>query len=162
MKIIFIAILSHFSFLVDAQTLKDTTSFIEYYRITEAYFNSKDTSVILKETFVDQPSAILIITMPTDSSIIISIDHGKDKVIYLGYATEINNPADFEVSGENPIFYQWLYGEHNVEDTQEAVIFKEYITGSFEKRGSKYFFFDFVFKKGFELQLYGYKVDLLK
>lgn len=162
MKMIFTVILSFSPLLINAQTLQDTLSYIEFYRITEAYFTMDDTSLILKETFVDQPSAILIITMPSDSSIIISIDHGKDKVIYLGYATEIENPINFEVNGEDPKFYHWLCGEHDVEETQEAVIFKEYITGSNEKRGSQYFFFDFVFKKGFEMQFYGYKVDLSK
>ena len=162
MKMIFIVILSFFPFLINAQTLKDTLSYIEFYRITEAYFTMDDTTLILKETFVDQPSAIIIITMPKDSSIVISIDHGKDKVIFLGYATEIENHIDFEVTGEDPKFYHWLYAEHDVEDTQEALIFKEYITGSIEKKGSKYFFFDFVFKKGFEMQFYGYKVDLSK
>ena len=125
---IIIVILCVCSSVLNAQTLQDTLSYIEFYRITEAYFTMDDTTLTLKETFVDQPSAILIITMPSDSSIIISIDHGKDKVIYLGYATEIENPINFEVTGEDPKFYHWLYGEHDVEETQEAVIFKEYIT----------------------------------
>lgn len=98
----------------------------ELYTITEAYLFRNDTTYSLNEKYVDQPSRVLLMFGP-DSSIVISIDHGKDKVIYLGYAKEIEDPGHYDFLKGQKNFYDWSYNIHESKVAQMCLVIKEHI-----------------------------------
>lgn len=136
------------------QIPNDTIPSADLYLITEAYFIKNDSTYNINKEFIDQPSGIMFV--PFKDSIIISIDHGGlDKVQYLGYGKKIENPG-FDVTRTDSEFFFWSYGVHNVVERQKAYILKEYITGSLEERGRKYFYFNIQFSDGSQYQFYTY------
>jgi hypothetical protein len=110
---------------------------------------------------VKEPSGILLMH-GRYSSIIISVDHGGlDSVIYLGFAKKTQNTG-FNSTRNDSEFYKWSYIKPNDSQTQEAVVMKEYLTGSLEKKGLKYYFFDIVNTNISELQIYAYLFNKIK
>lgn len=150
--------MSFISFAVNSQSSGNNNSGIDTYLITEACLIRNDSIIILKD-LVDTPSHVVFFLRPSeDSSIYIGLDKGRDRVLMLGNAKTIENPGSFEVRRNDAEFYNWSYLEGGVEEEQDATVFKEYITESFEKSGRKYFFFRILFK-GQQLLINGYKID---
>lgn len=145
-------------FFANGQATNDTISTNgEYYPITEAYFIKNDTTYNINEEFIDQPSGIIFIP-ENDSSIIIGINHGStEKTAYLGHGKKIINPG-FLNTTENSEFYSWLYFTHGATESKLAYIHKEYVEGSLEKRGRKYFYFGIHFSDNSEYQFYTLKI----
>lgn len=141
--------------LITIGQVSDTTHLSgEYYVITEAYFITPDTSYNLQEYFVDKTSGILL--MPVGDSTVIAIDQGNiDSVVYLGYAIRTSN-LGFKTTRDDSEFYKWSYIEPNNPHNKEAVVMKEYITDSLEKRGKRFYFFHIVNVDLTELQFYAY------
>lgn len=154
MKAIAIFLLLSPGIISFGQGLNDTIPSGDLYLITEAYYIKDDSTYNINKEFIDQPSGLMFI--PFKDSIIISIDHGGiDKVQYLGYGKKIENPG-FTVSRTDSEFYFWLYVEPKVPSKQKAYILKEYVTGSLEQRGRKYFYFNIQFSDGSQYQFYTY------
>lgn len=98
MKSILIFILSLSSVLRYTDGL-DTMPRGEFYQIKEAYMFIDDSIYTMQEEYVDVSSKVFFMftcSGSSDSSIVISIDHGNDKVMYLGYAKEIAPPENFD------------------------------------------------------------------
>lgn len=134
------------------QNSNDSIPIGEFYLIREAYFIKNDSTYNIDKDFIDQTTGIALI--PFNDSVIISIDHGGiNQVLYLGYGKKIKNPG-FGVSRNDSEFYLWTYIEPNVSEKQNAFILKEYVTGSLEQRGVKYFYFNIQFKDTSQYQFY--------
>lgn len=155
---VFLLFISFQSIVIGQVQAKDSINkSFDYYIITEAYYIVKDTTLNLKEFFVDRTSGILFI--PGKDSIILSINHGDmDSVLYLGFAKQTKNPG-FNTTREDSEFYKWSYIKPNNSQNQEAIVMKEYVTGSLEKRGKKFYFFSIVNADLSELQIYGYQYE---
>lgn len=155
MKIVIILILVSLHTFSFAQVSKDTIQSVEYYEFTEAYIIYSDTTLNLSKTYVVQSSGIIL--MPLRDSTIISITRGSiDSVQYLGHAIKIVNPS-FVPTRDDSEFFKWSYMGHRDTQYEKAFIMKEYITGSLEKRGKKYYSFDIAnYSEGYEYQFYGY------
>jgi len=124
----------------------------EFYLIREAYYIKDDSTYNINENFIDKPTGIALI--PFNDSIIISIDHGGiDQVLFMGYGKKIINPG-FEVSRDDAEFYIWSFIEPGIDERQRAYILKEYVTGSLEHRGVKFFYFNFRFADKSQYQFY--------
>jgi len=127
----------------------------ETYLITEIYHKLADTALNLKEEFVDR-NTFLAILPETDSTWLIIIGHGgEDGVEFGGEAEKIENPG-FNATRDDAEFYLWKYiSPDSPTHERGALVFKEYVTGSLEQRGSKYFFFSIMFSPESEFQIYG-------
>lgn len=157
MKITLILIISLFPLLANSQADSNSLQAPEFYYITEAYLIKNDSIFSLKESFVDNPSGILI--MNTGDSSIISIDHGGiEKVEYLGYATEMEDPGDYEFLKGEKKFYNWLYKVHNVKELNEAIVIRESYNEATEEKFKKSFRFHFLFEDK-QIMIYCYKVN---
>lgn len=157
MKILMLLVFLTLNLISYGQVSIDTIPSGDLYLITEAYYIKDDSTYNINREFIDQPSGLMFI--PFNDSIIISIDHGGiDKVQYLGYGKEIKNPG-FIVSRTDSDFYYWSFIESKVPSRQKAYILKEYVTGSLEQRGRKYFYFNIQFWDGSEYQFYTYLID---
>ena len=152
MKPVAILLFLSLQFGLYGQTKNDTIPSGEFYLITEAYFIKNNSTFNINKDFIARPTGIALI--PFNDSVIISIDHGGiDQVLHLGYGKKITNPG-FEVSRNDSEFYLWKYIEPNVSEKQNAFILKECVTGSFEQRGVKYFYFNIQFKDRSQYQFY--------
>lgn len=158
MKSIFIILFLLISFHGIGQVTNDIIpANSEYFVITEAYFIRNDSTYNIDEEFVEQRSGILFVPQ-NDSSIIIGINHGSsDKTDFLGYGKTIANPG-FTSPSRDSEFYSWSYYTHGSTESKEAFIHKEYVAGSFEKRGNNYFYFGIHFSDNSEYQFYTYRI----
>jgi hypothetical protein len=156
MKLITFLFLLSLSIFSYGQTANDSFTFTgEYFVITTAYHILNDSAYNLKEEYVDKPSGILIVP-DSDSTAIISIHHGSiDSISFMGIGKKIPNPG-FDVSSDESTFYSWQYITHGVTEKQEAFFCKEYLEGSLEKRGNKYYLFSILFFQNSQYQFYGY------
>lgn len=122
----------------------------EFYPITDAYLFESDSIFTMKEEYVDVSSKILILftgSNSRDSSVIISIDHGNDKVMYLGFAEEIEAPANFDFLTGKKTYYDWKYHEHDIKEPGECLVIREYITELKNMVPLEYFRFHFFFEE---------------
>jgi hypothetical protein len=155
MKLATILLILSLQTIAYGQVSDSTDKSGNYYIISEAYLVLRDTTLNLNNYFVDKTSGILFLSR-RDSSIIISIDHGGlDSVIYLGHAKKIQNPG-FNVRRNDSEFYKWSYMEHNKPEHKDANVMKEYVTGSLEEKGRKYYFINIVNTDQSQFQFYAY------
>ena len=161
MKPFIIIFLLSLSVLVNGQNAKETTSpKDDYFVFTEAYYIKNGTASDVKKEFVDGRSGILFMTLE-DSSLIISLHVGSiDSVKYLGSAKTIANPG-FKTMRDDAEFYSWLYITHRDKEKKEAYIDKEYVTGSLEEKGKRYYYFNIVFPDNSQYQFYAYRREAL-
>ena len=125
----------------------------EVYLITQFYHKLADTVLNLKEEFGDT-STYLTILPRNDGTCLIVIDHGDvESVKFFGKAEGIENPG-FDSTRDDAEFYLWNYISADSSDEMIAFVFKEYVTGSLEEGGSKYFFFSILFSLESEFQIY--------
>ena len=125
----------------------------EVFLITEAYEISNGNSRSLKE-FVDTSTYITILTI-NDSAFVIGIDHGSvENTILFGKANKTENTG-FTEKRDDAEFFKWFYISNIEPKGNEALVFKEYLTGSFEESNAKYYFFNIVFHDMSQFQIYG-------
>jgi hypothetical protein len=128
----------------------------EVFLITEAYSVSDgniNNGRKLNE-FVDSSTYITILRT-NDTAYVIGIDHGNiNSTIFLGHATKTQNTI-FKATRNDAEFFKWSFIKGNDSKETEALIFKEYITGSFEERKAKYYFINIVFQDMSQFQIYG-------
>jgi hypothetical protein len=150
MKSILIFLLSLFSFLGYSQASLKTQSRGEFYPITEAYLFEGDSIYTMKEEYVDIPSKVFFMftrSSSPDSLIVISIDHGNDKVMFLGFAKEIEAPDNFDFLPGKKTYYSWKYNAHDTVNPGECLVISEYVTKMTDMVPVEYYRFHFLFKE---------------
>ena len=159
MKPIIFLIFLTISVFVNGQNIKETTSSKDnYFVFTEAYYIKNGNASDVNKEFVDGRSGIMFMTLK-DNSVAISLHVGSiDSVMYLGSAKKIANPG-FNTMRDDAEFYSWLYATHKNLEKREAYIDKEYVTGSLEEKGKRYYYFNIVFKDNSQYQFYAYRID---
>lgn len=128
----------------------DTIPRGEFYPITEAYLFKGDSIFTMKEEYVEIPSKVFLMftrSRSPDSSVVISIDHGKDKVMFLGFAKEIEAPGNFDFLSGKKTYYYWKYIVHNKKDPGECLVIMEYITKVEDMVPQEYYRFHFLFEE---------------
>lgn len=128
----------------------------EVFLITEAYVVSDynlNNARKLNE-FVDSSTYITILHK-NDSACVIGIDHGNiERTLFLGHAAKTQNTI-FKATRNDAEFFKWSFVRGSGSKETEALIFKEYITGSYEERKAKYYFINIVFQDMSQFQIYG-------
>jgi hypothetical protein len=150
MKSILILIFSLSSVLGYSTMGLDTIPRGEFYPITEAYLFEGDSIYTMKEEYVDIPSKVFFMftrSSSPDSSVVISIDHGNDKVMFLGFAEEVESPGDFDFLPGKKTYYSWRYNVHDSKEPAECFVIKEYVTEIKDMVSLEYFRFHFLFEK---------------
>lgn len=128
----------------------DTIPRGEFYPIKEAYLFIDDSIYTMKEEYVDVPSKVFIMftrSNSLDSSVVISIDHGNDKVMFLGFAEEVEPLGNFDFLPGKKTFYSWKYNIHDKKEPRECIVIKEYVTKIKDMVPQEYFRFHFLFEK---------------
>ena len=144
-------LLSLIPFFLNGQSQQDSAGNSSYYRISEAYYFENDSTTVL-DNWIEQGTRMRFI--PVKDSIIISIDIGSDnKVFFAGMAVGIKNPG-FKSGREDTEFYHWTFISHIKEGIRDAYISKEYIEGSLEKLGRKYYTIHIAFPDQTEFLFY--------
>jgi hypothetical protein len=122
----------------------------EFYNITEAYLFIGDSIYTMKEEYVDIPSSVFFMFTPDtspDSSLVISIDHGKERVMFLGFAQETDAPGDFDFLPGKKNYYFWKYNTHNSKEPGECLVIREYIAVMKDLVPLEYYRFHFLFEE---------------
>lgn len=122
----------------------------EFYYINEAYLINGDSIYSMKEDYVDVPSKVFILFssgQSPDSSLIISIDHGKDRVVLLGFAQELEDPGNFDFLPGKKTFYNWNYQAAGMNEPGECFLIREYIAEMKNLVPEEYYRFHFLFGK---------------
>ncbi|HPT21806.1 MAG TPA: hypothetical protein PLR88_07660 [Bacteroidales bacterium] len=159
MKAIIFLIFLTASVFINGQNIKESNSSNgDYFVITEAYYIKNGTASDVNKEFADGRSGIMFMTSK-DNSVVISLHVGSiDSVKYLGSAKKIANPG-FKTMRDDAEFYSWLYVTHGNKEKKDAYIDKEYVTGSLEEKGKKYYYFNIVFSDNSQYQFYAYERD---
>jgi len=150
MKMTIILFLSLSSILGFSSTDLDTIPRGEFYPITEAYLFIDDNIYTMKEEYVDIPSKVFFMfarSSSLDSSVVISIDHGNDKVMFLGFAEEIEAPGNFDFLSGGKSYYFWKYNVHDKKEPGECFVIKEYVTKMKDMVPLEYYRFHFLFEE---------------
>ena len=150
MKSILILILSLSSVLVYSTIGLDTIPRGEFYPITEAYLFEGDSIYTMKEEYVDIPSKVFFMftrSSSPDSSVVISIDQGNDKVLFLGFAEEIEAPGNFDFLSGKKSYYFWKYNMHDKKEPGECLVIREYVAEIKNMVPLEYFRFHFLFEE---------------
>lgn len=149
MKSILIFILSLSSVLRYTDGL-DTIPRGEFYQIKEAYMFIDDSIYTMQEEYVDVSSKVLFMFTRSglsDSSIVISIDHGDEKVIYLGFAKEIDPPGNFDFLPGKKTYYHWKYYIHDKKDPGSCLVISEYVATLKDMVPLEYYRVHFLFEE---------------
>lgn len=128
----------------------DTIPRGEFYPISEAYLFEDDSIYTMKEEYVDIPSKVFFMftrSSSPDSSVVISIDHGNDKVMFLGFAEEIEAPGNFDFLTGKKTYYYWKYIVHDKKDSGECLVIREYNTNVEDMVPREYYRFHFLFEE---------------
>jgi hypothetical protein len=150
MKSILIFLLSLSSVLGYSTEGLDTIPRGEFYPITEAYLFKGDSIYTMKEEYVDIPSKVFFMVTRSsspDSSVVISIDHGNDKVMFLGFAEEIEAPGNFDFLTGKKTYYYWKYIVHDKKEPGECLVIREYVTKVEDLVPQEYYRFHFLFEE---------------
>ena len=150
MKMTIILFLSLSSILGFSSTDLDTIPRGEFYPITEAYLFIDDSIYTMHEEYVDIPSKVFFMftrSSSPDSSVVISIDHGNDKVMFLGFAEEVEPPGNFDFLPGKKTYYYWKYNVHDSKEPAECFVIREYVTEMKDMVRLEYFRFHFLFEK---------------
>ena len=150
MKIILILIFQLSSVLGYSTIGLDTIPRGEFYPITEAYLFEGDSIYTMQEEYVDISSRVFFMftgSGSSDSSIVISIDHGNDKVMFLGFAEEVESPGNFDFLPGKKNYYYWKYNVHDKKEPGECIVIREYVTKIKDMVPQEYFRFHFLFEK---------------
>jgi hypothetical protein len=150
MKIIVILLLSLSSVLGYLKEGLDTIPRGEFYPITEAYLFEGDSIYTMQEEYVNIPSKVFLMftrSKSPDSSIVISIDHGNDKVIFLGFAREIEAPGNFDFLVGKKTYYYWNYYVNGRKEPKNCYVISEYVTKIEDMVPMEYYRFHFLFEK---------------
>jgi hypothetical protein len=150
MKIVLILILSLNTLMAVPQADQTNPPRGEFYNITEAYLFVGDSIYTMKEEYVDIPSNVFFMFTHSgspDSSIVISIDHGKERVMFLGFAQETEAPGDFSFLPGKKNYYFWKYQDHNSKEPLECFVIKEYITEMKDLVPLEYYRLHFIFEE---------------
>lgn len=150
MKILFLFILSMLSNTGYSKDSLDTILRGEFYIITEAYLFANDSIYTMHEQYVDTLSKVFFMftqSSSPDSSTIISIDRGNDKVLYLGYAKEIDPPENFDFLPGKKTFYHWKYNMHDKKEPANCLVIREYEKVVKDQVSLEYYRFHFLFEE---------------
>lgn len=150
MKAMIIILLSISSVLGYPQVGLITQPRGEFYPISEAYLFEDDSIYTMKEEYVDIQSKVFFMytsSSSPDSSVVISIDHGNDKVIFLGFAKEIESPGNFDFLTGKKTYYYWKYIVHNKKEPGECLVISEYVTKVEDMVPQEYYRFHFLFEE---------------
>ena len=150
MKSTLILILSLSSVLGYSTEGLDTIPRGEFYPISEAYLFIDDSIYTMKEEYVDVPSKVFFMftrSSSPDSSVVISIDHGNDKVMLLGFAKEIEAPGNFDFLTGKKTYYFWKYTVHDKKVPGECLVIREYISKVEDMVPQEYYRFHFLFEE---------------
>ena len=151
---ILILLVFTYSIFAYSQSLPDSIPKLEIFQITKAYQLYADTSLNCDDLFVMNRTFISLIYKNDSSCAILIGRDNVDSTLFAGIATKTKNSV-FNTSDKNAEFFKWNFiMAGHAGERKEALINKEYITGSFEERGAKYFFFCIYILNETEYQFY--------
>jgi hypothetical protein len=146
MKIPLLLILALNTLLTVFQDIPVNPARGEFYIITEAYVIIDDSIYTMQDEFVDVTSKVFMM-FNDDSTTIITVDQGTDSVVFVGYATEVDDEGIYDFLKGRKTVYEWTCHSIYWEKTIVGLVVREYLSGIEEMIPYEYYRFHLLFEE---------------